>query len=78
MVRYRRQPSEGEPAPLDPNDSRPRKRRRSVALLPAMFTLGNCLCGFTSIHYAAPELRCPRPSFPLRDCRLRHLRRDGL
>jgi CDP-diacylglycerol--serine O-phosphatidyltransferase len=30
----------------------PRKRRRGVALLPALFTLGNCLCGFASINYA--------------------------
>jgi len=30
-----------------------RKKRRGVALLPAMFTLGNCLCGFASINYAS-------------------------
>ncbi|HVX85814.1 MAG TPA: CDP-alcohol phosphatidyltransferase family protein [Phycisphaerae bacterium] len=33
-----------------------RKRRRGVALLPAMFTLGNCLCGFASINYASRHL----------------------
>lgn len=34
----------------------PRRRRRGVALLPTMFTLGNCLCGFTSIHYASLQM----------------------
>jgi CDP-diacylglycerol---serine O-phosphatidyltransferase len=30
-----------------------RKRRRGVALLPSLFTLGNCLSGFASVSYAA-------------------------
>ena len=30
-----------------------RKKRRGVAVLPTLFTLGNCLCGFASLHYAA-------------------------
>jgi CDP-diacylglycerol--serine O-phosphatidyltransferase len=30
-----------------------RKRRRGVAILPSLFTLGNCLAGFASINYAA-------------------------
>ena len=30
-----------------------RKRRRGVALLPSLFTLGNCLSGFASLSYAA-------------------------
>jgi CDP-diacylglycerol--serine O-phosphatidyltransferase len=54
VVRYRRQsqisPHADPDAPLVP-----RKRRRGVALLPALFTLGNCLCGFASIHYASRE-----------------------
>jgi len=29
-----------------------RKRRRGVAILPALFTLGNCLAGFASVNYA--------------------------
>jgi CDP-diacylglycerol---serine O-phosphatidyltransferase len=32
---------------------RQRRRRRTVAVLPTLFTLGNCLCGFASLHYAA-------------------------
>jgi CDP-diacylglycerol---serine O-phosphatidyltransferase len=35
-----------------------RKRRRGVALLPSLFTLGNCLSGFASLNYAA---RGPEP-----------------
>jgi CDP-diacylglycerol---serine O-phosphatidyltransferase len=30
-----------------------RKRRRGVSLLPSLFTLGNCLCGFAAINYAS-------------------------
>jgi CDP-diacylglycerol---serine O-phosphatidyltransferase len=30
-----------------------RKRRRGVSVLPSLFTLGNCLCGFAAIHYAS-------------------------
>jgi len=30
-----------------------RRRRRRVAVLPALFTLGNCLCGFAALHYAS-------------------------
>ncbi|MHC4869228.1 MAG: CDP-alcohol phosphatidyltransferase family protein [Planctomycetota bacterium] len=31
----------------------PRRRLRRVAMLPAMLTLGNLLCGFAAIHFAA-------------------------
>jgi CDP-diacylglycerol---serine O-phosphatidyltransferase len=30
-----------------------RRRRRGIAVLPALFTLGNCLAGFASLSYAA-------------------------
>ena len=30
-----------------------RRRRRRIAVLPALLTLGNCLCGFASLHYTA-------------------------
>jgi len=30
-----------------------RRRRGAVAVLPALFTLGNCIAGFASLHYAA-------------------------
>ena len=32
-----------------------RKRRRGVALLPALFTLGNCLSGFAALNYASRD-----------------------
>lgn len=32
---------------------RGRKRRRGIALLPSLFTLGNCLSGFASLNYAS-------------------------
>ncbi len=34
-----------------------RRRRHAVAVLPTLFTLGNCLCGFASLHYAARGMR---------------------
>jgi len=46
-VRYRRQT-----ASL-PSDIQPRRSRRGIAVLPALFTLGNCLCGFASLGYAS-------------------------
>jgi CDP-diacylglycerol--serine O-phosphatidyltransferase len=49
VVRYRRH-SHAVPG-TDPEI--PRKRRRGVAALPSLFTLGNCLCGFAAILYAA-------------------------
>ncbi len=69
MVRYRREHLEGEsesdePAFAGPEGSAKRKRRRGVALLPAMFTLGNCLCGFASIHYAARSQTAELPGLP--------------
>jgi CDP-diacylglycerol--serine O-phosphatidyltransferase len=33
-----------------------RKRRRGVAVLPALFTLGNLLCGFTSLNFSSRRL----------------------
>lgn len=51
-MRYRRE--NGEEGEETGGESQGlRKRRRGVALLPTMFTLGNCLCGFASIHYAS-------------------------
>ncbi len=44
-------PSSGSPPEEPPKKHR--KRRRGVALLPSLFTLGNCLCGFASINYAS-------------------------
>ncbi len=43
-MKYRRQ---RDPAAIN------RRRRRTVAVLPTLFTLGNCLCGFASLHYSA-------------------------
>jgi CDP-diacylglycerol--serine O-phosphatidyltransferase len=55
VVRYRRQPQH-LPHGADPDSPPPpRKRRRGVAILPSLFTLGNCLCGFAAIHYAASQ-----------------------
>jgi CDP-diacylglycerol---serine O-phosphatidyltransferase len=39
-----------------------RKRRRGIAILPALFTLGNCLCGFASLNYAARDIHAPAPA----------------
>lgn len=48
------------PTGSSPHPTRPgRKRRRGVALLPSLFTLGNCLSGFASLNYAA---RPPEPN----------------
>jgi len=44
---------------------KPRKRRRGVALLPSLFTLGNCLCGFASINYASQTTKTPDQIFDL-------------
>jgi CDP-diacylglycerol--serine O-phosphatidyltransferase len=38
-----------------------RRRRRGIAILPALFTLGNCLSGFASLNYAARGLTAPEP-----------------
>jgi CDP-diacylglycerol--serine O-phosphatidyltransferase len=42
-----------------------RKRRRGVAMLPSLFTLGNCLAGFASINYAARGISGAGPEAPL-------------
>lgn len=42
---------------MGPPDGRPvRRKRRGVAVLPALFTLANCLSGFASISFAARGL----------------------
>lgn len=33
-----------------------RRRRRMASVLPTLLTLGNVICGFTAIHYAAKEI----------------------
>ncbi|MGA1044093.1 MAG: CDP-alcohol phosphatidyltransferase family protein [Phycisphaerales bacterium] len=38
---------------LRPHTRGPRRRLRRVAMLPALLTLGNLLCGFAAIHFAA-------------------------
>jgi len=45
-VKYRR-----HKLPLGPGRSR--RRRSAVVVLPTLFTLANCVCGFASMHYAA-------------------------
>lgn len=47
LLKYRRQNLS-----LDPARSA-KKRRGAIVILPTLFTLGNCLCGFASLHYAA-------------------------
>ncbi len=50
----RRHPGGLQPAlPLGPGGRRRRTMRRSAAVLPAMFTLGNALCGFMAIFMAS-------------------------
>jgi len=40
------------------------RRVRGVAVLPSLFTLGNAICGFAAIYYAAMHER-PESDFPL-------------
>ena len=35
---------------------RPRRRRRVASVLPTLMTLGNVICGFAAIHYAAKPI----------------------
>jgi CDP-diacylglycerol---serine O-phosphatidyltransferase len=42
-----------------------RKRRRGVSLVPSLFTLGNCLCGFAAINYASLGDKVFSPHFAL-------------
>ena len=37
-------------------EQRPRRRRRAASVLPTLMTLGNVICGFAAIHYAAKEM----------------------
>jgi CDP-diacylglycerol--serine O-phosphatidyltransferase len=46
-MRYRRR--ELEESSMPPI----RRRRRGLGVVPTLFTLGNCLCGFASLHYAS-------------------------
>jgi CDP-diacylglycerol---serine O-phosphatidyltransferase len=48
---------------LPPGKPPGRKRRRGVALLPSLFTLGNCLSGFASLSYAAEGHGNGNPAF---------------
>ncbi len=63
-MRYRRENGEGEEADGEGEPVGPRKRRRGVAALPTLFTLGNCLCGFTSMHYASLGPGTSNPLLP--------------
>jgi CDP-diacylglycerol---serine O-phosphatidyltransferase len=63
-VRYRRENGEEGGEGVGGEVGRVRKRRRGVAALPTLFTLGNCLCGFTSIHYASLGLGAANPLLP--------------
>jgi CDP-diacylglycerol--serine O-phosphatidyltransferase len=48
-----------------PRATRPvriRKKRRGVALIPSMFTLGNCLMGFLSLNFASRGIDSPTPA----------------
>lgn len=62
-MKYRRENGEGGE---DTGGNLPslRKRRRGVAALPTLFTLGNCLCGFTSMHYASLGPGAMNPLLP--------------
>jgi len=42
-----------ETKPIPDHLPAPRRKRRGISALPTLFTLGNCLCGFASLHYAA-------------------------
>ena len=36
--------------------TRTRRRRRAASVLPTLLTLGNAICGFAAIHYAAKPI----------------------
>jgi CDP-diacylglycerol--serine O-phosphatidyltransferase len=38
------------------SENRQRRRRRAASVLPTLMTLGNVLCGFAAIHYAAKPM----------------------
>ena len=42
---------------------RPKRRRRGVQILPSLFTLGNLMCGFASINFAARAAENPQSLF---------------
>ena len=49
--------TDDDSSPAPPLDGRPRRKRRRVAsVLPTLLTLGNVICGFAAIHYAAKEM----------------------
>ena len=39
-----------------PGAPKPRRRRRAASVLPTLLTLGNAICGFAAIHYAAKPI----------------------
>ena len=49
-----------EPRPsgrdIEPMVGRVRRRRRAASVLPTLLTLGNAICGFAAIHYAAKPI----------------------
>lgn len=49
-----------EPRPsgrdIEPMVGRARRRRRATSALPTLLTLGNAICGFAAIHYAAKPI----------------------
>ena len=47
--------NDGPSEPTRP-DGRPRRRRRVASVLPTLMTLGNVICGFAAIHYAAKPI----------------------
>lgn len=48
-MRFRRNSTET----ITPRPGRSHKRRGAVVILPTLFTLGNLICGFASLHYAS-------------------------
>lgn len=48
-MRFRRSSTDA----LNPRPGRSHKRRGAVVILPTLFTLGNLICGFASLHYAS-------------------------
>ncbi len=44
------------PSDASPSPARPHRRRRATSTLPTLLTLGNAICGFAAIHYAAKPI----------------------
>ena len=65
-MKYRRQTEDpARPGLGAPTGGGLRKRRRGLGVVPTLFTLGNCLCGFASVYYASRGAEFIHPGLDL-------------